>query len=143
MFARAVGEDELAARKLLDRLAEAVIQLDGSMIDVMREIEEVVRIDIVFLDQRPQGRAVFVIEIFLQGPCRPSMPKRSATYSVIRSSTCGHMREVCGYSVLSRSKTHVSTCEKTRESEEDRWGSMAGFMFMDLKDDNGAVRPHC
>jgi hypothetical protein len=39
------------------------------MVDVMGEIEEIIRIDIVLVDQRPQGRPIFVVEIFLQGPC--------------------------------------------------------------------------
>ena len=58
MLARAVGEDELAARQLLDRLAKACVQLDIGMVDIVGEIEKIVRVDIVFVDQGPQGRAV-------------------------------------------------------------------------------------
>ena len=38
------------------------------MVDVVREIEKVVRVDVVLVDERPERRSVAVIEIFLQRP---------------------------------------------------------------------------
>ena len=64
--ARAVGQDELAAGQRLDGAPEGRVELDRRMIDVVSEVEEIVGLDAVFVDERPKGRAVAVIEILLQ-----------------------------------------------------------------------------
>ena len=66
MLLGAVGEDELAARQLLDRGAERGIRLERGMVDLVHEIEIIVRVHAV-LGHHPAHRgAVALVIILLQ-----------------------------------------------------------------------------
>jgi hypothetical protein len=73
MLARAVGQDELAAGKRLDRGAQRRVELDRGVVDVVGEVEEGVGVDVVLLDEAAQRRAVAVVEVLLQRPRRQAV----------------------------------------------------------------------
>jgi hypothetical protein len=62
---RAVGENELAAGKLLDRGAEARVGFDRRVVDVVNILEKVVGPDAVLLHQAAERRAVAAVIVLL------------------------------------------------------------------------------
>ena len=69
MAARAVGEDQLAARKTFERQAERRVRLERRMIDLMHEIEEVVRRHAMLGHQPAHRGAVALVIVLLQPEC--------------------------------------------------------------------------
>ena len=65
VLARAVGEDELAARQLLDRVAELGIGQQRRMVDLVHELEEVVGLHAVLGHQPAHGGAVALVIVLL------------------------------------------------------------------------------
>ena len=70
MFARAIGEDELAPRQGRDGSGERMVGLQAGAVDVVHELQKLGGADVIFQHQTVQGRAVALIVIFLQGPRR-------------------------------------------------------------------------
>ena len=66
MRARAVGEDELAARQLRDRRAERGVGRQRRVIDLVHELEKFVRLQAVLRHQPAHGGAVTLVIILLQ-----------------------------------------------------------------------------
>src|SRR5262249_61669614 len=79
MFARAVGEDELAAGQRFDRGAQRRIGRKRRMIDLVHEVEEVVRVEPVLGHQSAHGRAVAAV-VNLLPPQRLLPPYRLETW---------------------------------------------------------------
>jgi hypothetical protein len=79
MFARTIGQNELAPRQGSDRIGEHWIGKKRGTIDVMREIEKIFGSDVMLFHQAAQGGPVTLIVIFLQRAGRHSIkPEDSA-----------------------------------------------------------------
>ena len=66
MRARAVGQDELAAGELRDRRAERGVGRQRRVIDLMHDLQKLIRLQAVLLHQAAHGRAVAPVIILLQ-----------------------------------------------------------------------------
>ena len=64
--AGAVGEDQLAAGELLDRYAERGVGLERGVVDLVYEVEEVVRLHAVLGHQPAHRGAVALVVVLLQ-----------------------------------------------------------------------------
>ena len=111
------------------------------VVDIVGEIEEVVRIDVVFVDQRPQGRAVLVVEYFCRARAdSPSMPNMIGD---IERDPLVHLRPDAGGVRVERVVEVEDPGVHMGEHAGIRGGRGGGRgpakAFMVSKDDNGAV----
>src|SRR5262245_8628204 len=69
MSARAIGQDQLAPRKALDRGPQRRVGSERRMIDLMDEIEEVVGLHAMLGHQSPHRGAIALVVVLLQPEC--------------------------------------------------------------------------